>query len=60
VGQIDSTLIEQRQGVGGGLGVDLTGIALQRGDAGRGGGGIVKLFETVCCAVDVSGLGGGM
>jgi hypothetical protein len=29
VGQVDPTLIQERQGIGGGLGVNLTGIALQ-------------------------------
>src|SRR5258705_4279634 len=40
VGQIDSTLIEQCQGVGGGLREDLTGIALQGSDTG------------CCCGID--------
>jgi hypothetical protein len=35
LGQVDSTFVQQRQSVGGGLGVDLTGIALQRCHTGR-------------------------
>jgi hypothetical protein len=38
VGQVDSTLVEERQRVRGGLRVDLTGIALQRRDTGCCGG----------------------